>query len=350
MPLVFCEFFGHRFILHTTFIDKLSSLYQTFDAIDGKQCFRTQDGELEEYADHAVDSISVTLNAILLAAALQLGNSPLWLGANLLLAASAFYAAHWAAHRTHSLSFGAVDVSEAQWAMILIHLTTAIMGQSFWRTMITDQFSLTLVDVVCIASITALVSPILENVLVTLGLKETPLEANGIQIPRRRFSSKPLAPFFLLVAGSCLCIRSELFSRSPVPVLLIIGLSLGKASTRLIFQKLARQDGHLLDLSNLLPFQLFAMQYHCRDDTQFQQRCAWAIVTLLVIDIIRFHAHVASDLKRARGVYVFSRKIGGGAVTKSTGFYVAGGNLHEVQRAWKVFAADEKRVKATYGL
>jgi hypothetical protein len=106
------------------------SLYQSFDAIDGKQCFRTQNCEVEEFADHAADSISTTLNTILLAA-LQMGKSPL-LGITHLLLLSAFYGAHWAALIANSFALGSVGVSEAQCIMIAIYLITAIGPLNMW--------------------------------------------------------------------------------------------------------------------------------------------------------------------------------------------------------------------------
>lgn len=49
-------------------------LYQTFDAVDGSQARRTrQSGPLGELFDHGVDAVNTTLEVLLFAATMNLG-------------------------------------------------------------------------------------------------------------------------------------------------------------------------------------------------------------------------------------------------------------------------------------
>lgn len=325
------------------------SLYQTFDGIDGKQCFRTQNCELEEYADHAVDSISIVLNAILLTAALQLGDSPFLLGMNLALALSAFYAAHWAANRTHSLVFGHVDVSEAQLSMIAIHIATAVGGPDFWSKSISGNPMLNTRALVCVASATALLCGIYGNTMIALGLRRTPLESHDIAIPRRPLSLRPLSSYGIIMLGFVLCIRSGLLVEFPVPVMFIVGLSLGKAATGLILQKLITKEELGWNTSALFPLAAKMLQFYCGNDNELLEKGIWTLVMTLIIVVVVFHVRATSDLKHARDVGIFlMRKGPEGKYPKDSGFYVCGGNLKSVQEAWKEFARDEERVRATY--
>jgi hypothetical protein len=325
------------------------SFYQTFDGIDGKQCFRTQNSELEEYADHAVDSISLMLNAIVLAAAMQLGDSHLLLSMNFTLALSAFYIAHWAAKRTHSLVFGHIDVSEAQWSMIAIHVATAIGGPTLWNMFIHENLKVTVREVVCIASAATLLYGTLGNAMIVLGLKKTPLESHGIQIPRQPLSLRPLVPYSIIVLSFMLCIRSGLLAHVTVPVMLIVGLALGKAATGLILQKLTTREGSSLDASMLFPLGTVVLQLYSGDDMGLSKIGAWTLVLVLATIVLVFHMHATSDLKKAREIGVFTMRKGPEEVyPKDTGFYVCGGNLQTVQKAWQEFAMNEKRVRETY--
>lgn len=131
---------------------------------------------------------------------MRLGDSKPLLGANLILALSAVFAAHLAVHTTRSLVFGKIDVSEAQWSIIAIHMVSAIGGPDVWTTQLLSM-SFTVGEIVCIASATALFIGIFGNMSIALGLAVTPLEAHGIKIPRRRFPPVPFLLTPLLIRG-----------------------------------------------------------------------------------------------------------------------------------------------------
>lgn len=325
------------------------SVYQTFDGIDGKQCFRTQNSEVEEYADHAVDSISVTLNAVLLAAALQLGESPVQLGSNLMMALSAFFVAHWAAHSTNSLIFGRIDVTEAQWSMVAIHLVSAAAGPAIWDKIIIKTPLIDVKDAVCLATAATMFFASATNVAVALGLQETPLETNGVRIPRTPLTLWPMLTYLVICCGAGLCFVGGLLDLESVPTLLIIGLAMGKAGTAMIVQKLARKHGPMIDLASFSPLALYLFSKFPRMSSGTLHVGAWTLAFVLAADTCMFHEHATSDMKRARDIRRFIlHDEPGQERPKDTGFYVSGGNLVSTQESWKAFAADAGRVKATY--
>jgi len=110
-------------------------IYQTLDALDGKQARRTSSSSpLGQLFDHGCDSVSVTYLAFMMSTSMRLGFSV----RTVLLFFSGFipfWFAQWAEYHTHSLahSLGWIGVTEAQLAGVACMLATAIMGPQIWE-------------------------------------------------------------------------------------------------------------------------------------------------------------------------------------------------------------------------
>ncbi|XP_026673958.1 choline/ethanolaminephosphotransferase 1 isoform X6 [Ceratina calcarata] len=108
-------------------------IYQSLDAIDGKQARRTGTSTpLGELFDHGCDSISTVFIALSACIAVQLGYYPTWMFFQCFCAMTLFYCAHWQTYVSGSLRFGKVDVTEAQFTIIMIHLISAVFGPRVW--------------------------------------------------------------------------------------------------------------------------------------------------------------------------------------------------------------------------
>ncbi|XP_003695947.1 cholinephosphotransferase 1 isoform X1 [Apis florea] len=108
-------------------------IYQSLDAIDGKQARRTGTSTpLGELFDHGCDSISTVFIALSACIAVQLGYYPTWMFFQCFCAMTLFYCAHWQTYVSGSLRFGKIDVTEAQFTIIIIHLISAIFGPKIW--------------------------------------------------------------------------------------------------------------------------------------------------------------------------------------------------------------------------
>ncbi|KAF8553815.1 Choline/ethanolaminephosphotransferase [Imleria badia] len=107
-------------------------MYQTFDAVDGKQARRTgMASPLGELFDHGCDALNTTLEVILASRALNLGRS--WCTVTLQIATAAgFYLATWEQHHTGILYFGPFSSNEGCLLIVLIYIVTGIFGPSFW--------------------------------------------------------------------------------------------------------------------------------------------------------------------------------------------------------------------------
>jgi ethanolaminephosphotransferase len=108
-------------------------LYQSFDAIDGKQARRTgTSGPLGELFDHGCDALNTSLGAILATAATGLGHS-WWMVAGLFAAHVNFYLNTWEEYHTGTLylSFFSGPV-EGVILMVISFLMTGYYGPIYW--------------------------------------------------------------------------------------------------------------------------------------------------------------------------------------------------------------------------
>ncbi|KAI0066531.1 Choline/ethanolaminephosphotransferase [Artomyces pyxidatus] len=112
-------------------------LYQTFDAIDGKQARRTgMAGPLGEMFDHGCDAINTTLEVILASQALNLGRS-WWTVASQIATLANFYLTTWEEYHTGQLYLGVFSGPVEGILMIVsIFIITGIYGNfagpTFW--------------------------------------------------------------------------------------------------------------------------------------------------------------------------------------------------------------------------
>ncbi|KAH8285006.1 hypothetical protein KR054_003835 [Drosophila jambulina] len=110
-------------------------IYQSLDSIDGKQARRTNTSSpLGELFDHGCDSISTVFVALSACVSCQLGHYPNWLFFQCFCAIALFYCAHWQTYVSGTMRFGRIDVTEAQFSIIAIHLISAVLGPEIWLT------------------------------------------------------------------------------------------------------------------------------------------------------------------------------------------------------------------------
>eukprot|EP00455_Lapot_gusevi_P040395 TRINITY_DN4568_c0_g2_i7.p1 TRINITY_DN4568_c0_g2~~TRINITY_DN4568_c0_g2_i7.p1 ORF type:complete len:403 (+),score=141.26 TRINITY_DN4568_c0_g2_i7:67-1275(+) len=107
-------------------------MYQTLDAVDGKQARRTgSSSPLGQLFDHGCDAVSAFLTGMTCATTLQLGSS--WLSLMVLyMCIIPFFCANWEESQTHVMRFGFLGVTEGQFLIMAVHLVTGIFGPKLW--------------------------------------------------------------------------------------------------------------------------------------------------------------------------------------------------------------------------
>jgi ethanolaminephosphotransferase len=110
----------------------LMFLYQTLDAIDGKQARRLEMASpLGELFDHGCDALTTMLVSLCTAAALQLGSGPLFFVLATLGYVS-FYMAQWEEYHTHVMELGLIGVTEANTGYMIMMCLSGYFGPQFW--------------------------------------------------------------------------------------------------------------------------------------------------------------------------------------------------------------------------
>nr|XP_031302579.1 choline/ethanolaminephosphotransferase 1-like isoform X1 [Camelus dromedarius]XP_031302580.1 choline/ethanolaminephosphotransferase 1-like isoform X1 [Camelus dromedarius]XP_031302581.1 choline/ethanolaminephosphotransferase 1-like isoform X1 [Camelus dromedarius]XP_031302582.1 choline/ethanolaminephosphotransferase 1-like isoform X1 [Camelus dromedarius]XP_031302843.1 choline/ethanolaminephosphotransferase 1-like isoform X1 [Camelus dromedarius]XP_031302844.1 choline/ethanolaminephosphotra len=115
-------------------------IYQSLDAIDGKQARRTNSSSpLGELFDHGCDSLSTVFVVLGTCIAVQLGTNPDWMFFCCFAGTFMFYCAHWQTYVSGTLRFGIFDVTESQIIIIICQLLTGTLGPWFWNFTVTAR-------------------------------------------------------------------------------------------------------------------------------------------------------------------------------------------------------------------
>ncbi|XP_041010412.1 choline/ethanolaminephosphotransferase 1-like isoform X1 [Juglans microcarpa x Juglans regia] len=106
-------------------------LYQTFDAVDGKQARRTNSSSpLGELFDHGCDALACALEALAFGSTAMCGRSTFWYW---VISAIPFYCATWEHYFTNTLILPAINgPTEGLMLIYLSHFFTAIVGAEWW--------------------------------------------------------------------------------------------------------------------------------------------------------------------------------------------------------------------------
>lgn len=251
----------------------------------------------------------------------------------------AFYCTHWLCHVTHTMVFGKIDVSEAQWTMILVHSLTAMYGQRFWQTVLFSilGFKIQLVHVVAFCTYASLIRSIIENAKMALFGLPTPLEAVGINIPRRSSVIQPLVPLGILIALSHFCYVKGLFSVSLTIFTLAFGLSFAKLTMKLVMMNISHGEMDFADSSLVVPFLLAANSMFPLLKPETALLCG---LIYNIMDSLRFFTYSSWDLREALDVNIFTIKYPVGHPKNrcgDNGFYLNGLNTPKVIAAWKEY-------------
>lgn len=110
-------------------------LYQTFDAVDGKQARRTNSSSpLGELFDHGCDALACAFETLAFGSTAMCGRSSFWFW---ILSAVPFYGATWEHFFTNTLILPVVNgPTEGLMLIYLCHFFTTIVGAGWW----TQQF------------------------------------------------------------------------------------------------------------------------------------------------------------------------------------------------------------------
>ncbi|XP_063379765.1 cholinephosphotransferase 1 isoform X4 [Cydia fagiglandana] len=268
-------------------------VYQSLDAIDGKQARRTgSQSPLGELFDHGCDSISTVFIALGACTAVNLGEYPTWMFFQCFCAMTLFYCAHWQAYVTGTLRMGRVDVTEAQYSIIAIHLVSATLGARFWSTQIPYT------SVPCALVVTS--ACFLAQLNFVLGFAATfrvrGAGKNGSTVAGTSILS-PVIPFSLVVVPAFIIFQkseSHVYENHPALYILAFGMVAAKVTNRLVVAHMTKSEMDLYDWSLLGPAMLFLNQYFNNAIPEYY--VLWLCTIWVCVDLVRYCGQVCMEI------------------------------------------------------
>ncbi|XP_017001116.1 cholinephosphotransferase 1 isoform X2 [Drosophila takahashii] len=235
-------------------------IYQSLDSIDGKQARRTNTSSpLGELFDHGCDSISTVFVALSACISCQLGHYPNWLFFQCFCAIALFYCAHWQTYVSGTMRFGRIDVTEAQFSIIAIHLVSAVLGPEIWLT----KIGIGSIELWYGPAMTTIVCGLLSLTYVFSVIKAGGVGKNGSTVAGTSVLS-PSIPLTLVVLPALMIAQKSpqnIFTEHASVYIMAFGMVAAKVTNKLVIAHMTKSEMEYLDWSLLGPALLFLNQY-----------------------------------------------------------------------------------------
>eukprot|EP01101_Sappina_pedata_P005915 TRINITY_DN2820_c0_g1_i1.p1 TRINITY_DN2820_c0_g1~~TRINITY_DN2820_c0_g1_i1.p1 ORF type:complete len:425 (-),score=158.17 TRINITY_DN2820_c0_g1_i1:105-1379(-) len=211
--------------------------YMSLDSLDGKQARRTfSSSPLGELFDHVCDAMTVSLFAVTIGAIGGIG--PILTFAAMMIAFVPFYMAHWEEYFVGELVLGKFDnPTEMEILLVLMSAVTAVATNSMWHIEIWG-FEICSIAVGLIACGTVFMT--VKNIIKVIS-KRHESHRPGVTLPVL-FSE--LLPLVSLIILSCCWVMTsvEFYQENARVVLATLGLVFGILTSRLIVQRICKED------------------------------------------------------------------------------------------------------------
>uniref|UniRef100_A0A4Y0B6R7 diacylglycerol cholinephosphotransferase n=1 Tax=Anopheles funestus TaxID=62324 RepID=A0A4Y0B6R7_ANOFN len=268
-------------------------IYQSLDAIDGKQARRTNSSSpLGELFDHGCDSISTVFVALSACISVQLGYYPRWMFFQCFCAMTLFYCAHWQTYVSGTLRFGRIDVTEAQCTIIGIHMISAVFGPSIWMTKIPIVGG-TWNHTVCATFTFGFI-----QMFITFcqSFRAGGVGKNGSTVAGTSVLS-PIIPFlFVVVPAYVISQKStdQIYENHPALYIMAFGMITAKVTNRLVVAHMTKSEMEYLDWGLIGPLCLFLNQYFNSFLPEYY--VLWFCLLWCTIDLIRYCGQVCLEI------------------------------------------------------
>ncbi|XP_068220800.1 choline/ethanolaminephosphotransferase 1 isoform X3 [Palaemon carinicauda] len=278
-------------------------LYQSLDAIDGKQARRTgTSSPLGELFDHGCDSLSTVFVSLGVACSVRLGTHPYWMFFQCMMAVTLFYCAHWQTYVSGTLRFGFIDVTEAQFGVILIHLFSVIFGPNFWSLKIPGTDLEFLVLYVTAGMIQVICQLKTCSYIILFG----GAGKNGSSIAGTSVLSPVVPLLFILVPSVLIAWKSpyDIYLQNPTIYLLTFGCVSARVTNRLVVAHMTKSEMAYSDASLIGPALLFLNQYfNCPINENY---LLYIVCIYVIYDLIKYCQKVCLEICHHLNISLFT--------------------------------------------
>ncbi|XP_012162602.1 cholinephosphotransferase 1 isoform X2 [Ceratitis capitata] len=235
-------------------------VYQSLDSIDGKQARRTNTSSpLGELFDHGCDSISTVFVALSACISCQLGQYPNWLFFQCFCAIGLFYCAHWQTYVSGTLRFGKIDVTEAQFTIMAIHVISAVFGSEVWQTripLIGGRWNYIILIGITLGYLANMIN--FSKIFIEGGSGKNGSSVAGTSV------LSPSIPLSLVILPALIIAQKSpqnIFTEHASLYILAFGMVAAKVTNKLVIAHMTKAEMEYLDWSQLGPALLFFNQY-----------------------------------------------------------------------------------------
>lgn len=293
-------------------------LYQTFDAVDGKQARRTNSSSpLGELFDHGCDALACAFETMAFGSTAACGGYSFWFW---VISAVPFYGATWESYFTNTLILPAVNgPTEGLMLIYMCHFFTAIVGAEWWIQQFAKSIPFlawvpvlnelqTFKAVLFLMIVFAVIPTILFNMI------------NVYKVVKARNGSMLLAlamlyPFVVLMAGVLVwdyLSPNDLMARYPHMIIGGTGLAFGFLVGRMILAHLCDEPKglktHMCMSLLYLPLAIAnSLSARLNDGVPLVDEC-WVLLGYVIYTVslyLHFATSVIHEITTALGIYCF---------------------------------------------
>lgn len=268
-------------------------VYQTLDAVDGKQARRTgTSSPLGELFDHGCDAISMFVVITGTAVALKLGQRPDWMMLICVAAGTMFYLTHWLAYVSGIVRFGIIDVTEVQLLGVAIFALTGFCGQEVFLAE-TPLLRLELREVLLY---TSLISAVVMSIFTVSEIFQGGVGKNGSSVADTSVLSPavPLLITLYLSYYNYAYSNPRVLARAPCLFVFAYGIVLAKVSILLLVASMSKSPVPMVDTVMLCPvFQM--INIHLRSPMS-EYRLLWFCVIFSSLNSLQYCYAVISEI------------------------------------------------------
>ncbi|KAM7006070.1 choline/ethanolaminephosphotransferase 1 isoform 1-T2 [Tautogolabrus adspersus] len=280
-------------------------IYQSLDAIDGKQARRTNSSSpLGELFDHGCDSLSTVFVVLGTSIAVQMGTNPDWMFFCCFAGMFMFYCAHWQTYVSGTLRFGIFDITEVQICLAGLQMLTASVGPSLWNMMIPIlNVQMKMVPAICTFLGAIFSCTNYFRVIFTGGVGK-----NGSTIAGTSVLSPVLHIGSVIILAMMIYKKSavQLFEKHPCLYILAFGFVSAKITNKLVVAHMTKSEMHLHDLAFLGPGLLFLDQYFNSFIDEYL--VLWIALIISFFDLVRYCVSVCNQIACHLHIFVFKIK------------------------------------------
>ena len=239
--------------------------------------------------------------AISTCVSVQFGNYPKLMFVEVFCVFALFYCAHWQAYVSGTLHFGKIDVTEAQYAVITIHVVTFLVGPEVWSKKIFGEIE----PWVFIIVLTVLTGFLVINDFVST-IQRGGSGKNGSTVAGTSILS-PIIPFlFIIIPSYVIAVKSKsgIYDSHPTLYMITFGILFAKITNKLVIAHLSKSEMEMKDSGMFGPAILFLNQYFNEFIPEYY--VLWVALAWCTFDLIFYCSNVCFEMCDYMNIKLFT--------------------------------------------